>query len=82
MEILELPTTVVNYHSILPLSHLHLSWKNINCDFACFALKNKKIETYSECYGTLHILYMYFYRGVRKVTHVVSMCALTWSKLA
>jgi len=29
--------------------------------------KIKKIETYSECYKTFHIIYMYFYRGVYKV---------------
>jgi len=29
--------------------------------------KKKKIETYSESYKTLHILYMYFYRSVPKI---------------
>jgi len=29
--------------------------------------KIKKKDTYSECYETLHIIYMYFYRGVYKV---------------
>jgi len=39
-----------------------------NCEFARFGRKNKKIETYSECYETFHIIYMYFYRGVWKVS--------------
>jgi len=45
------------------------SWQSINCDFARFGQKkNKKIETYLEYYESLHILYMYFYRGVSKVS--------------
>jgi len=33
------------------------------------AKKIKEIDTYSECYETFHIIYMYFYRGVCKVSY-------------
>jgi len=48
----------------------------ISVDFYFFSIailrvsveKIKKIETYSECYETVRIIYMYFYRGVCKVS--------------
>jgi len=75
MEIPELPPAAVNYRwlpaALTTVGSSALksgSWQSINCNFARFVEKIKKIKTYSECYKTLHILYMYFYRGVCKVS--------------
>ena len=46
----------------------------ISVDFFIFSIVilrvsvGKKNETYSKCYETFHIIYMYFYRGVCKVS--------------